>query len=90
VLSLFRKSDHLALVWAVLVVMTGCSVWIGKTGSSLRSHWLVGAAVLFLAFAKIWIIGMEFMELHCAPAWLRRLYQAWTVVVCCILIAAAA
>jgi hypothetical protein len=66
----------LAAVWALLVVATITSWSLGGAA----------VAVLALAFVKVRLVGLHFMELRSAPVPLRLLFEGWVVVVCSVLI----
>jgi caa(3)-type oxidase subunit IV len=68
----------LAAVWAVLVVATLASVGVHE---GLGAGTIATLAVLALAFVKVWLVGRWFMELREAPTVLRRLFDAYVVVV---------
>jgi len=63
------------VVWLVLVTATLVS-W------SLRA---IGLAVLAVAFVKVRLVGLYFMELRTAPVPLRLAFEAWVVVVGAVL-----
>lgn len=70
----------LLLAWVVLVVSTAISWFVGDDhglGSGDAAAW----AVIAIAFAKVWLVGLHFMELRHAPPVLRRLFEGWVVVV---------
>lgn len=67
------------------------AIWLLLVGATLLSYLsqleamhgnvrLIGSAVLVIAFAKVWLIGMRFMELDEAIPVLRLGYTAWVVV----------
>ena len=70
--------DRMGAVWAVLV------------GATLAS-WLLGgghgAVVMAVAFLKVRLVGLSFMELRTAPVPLRALFEGWVVVTGGVLIA---
>ena len=70
------------LMWLVLILATLLSGWIGDGGAER------GAAplVLLMAFFKVWIVGMQFMEMRSAPRLLGWVFSAWTVATCGALI----
>lgn len=69
--------DKVSAVWALLVVATAISWWLGSEHvSSLR---LSSVLVLMVAFIKVSLIGAYFMELRYAPAWLQTVFQGWCV-----------
>lgn len=63
-------------VWALLVVATIVSGTVG-------GH---GVVVLVVAFVKVRLVGLYFMELRSAPVPLRLLFEGWVVVTCSVLI----
>ena len=71
------------LSWLILAAVTLVSWWIGAGHGSgpLRADAAVTTGVLLIAALKIRIIMREFMEVRHAPAWLRRLTDAWIGVV---------
>lgn len=78
--SLLR--NRFALVWLVLVAATLLSfetMVLGHAG-------LGRAVILIIAFAKVLLVGREFMELRHAPALMLWLFQAWVAIVCAVLL----
>lgn len=74
--------SRITLVWAALVA---------ATLFSFESQMLGGAAVarvvvVIIAFAKVLMVGREFMELRHAPPLLLWLFQGWTALTCLILL----
>lgn len=43
---------------------------------------MASSAALLIAFVKVRLIGLEFMELRAAPFLLRLIFELWTVVAC--------
>lgn len=75
-------SGRVWLVWLALVLATLFSWW-GAAGQPFASSavQLGGAIAVAVGFAKVWLIGMHFMDLRHAPPLLRRAFAAWTVLV---------
>lgn len=73
-----RLSRRISLVWLFLVIATLASF----ESSGLVDERGVRAIVLLIAFAKVLLVGREFMELRHAPAWMLWLFQAWVAIVC--------
>jgi hypothetical protein len=87
--TVFR--NRATAVWAVLVAATALS-WEsvhldGGADDRAIDHRLITVAVMVVAFVKVRFIGREFMELRHAPAVLRRLFEAWLVIVCLAILA---
>jgi Prokaryotic Cytochrome C oxidase subunit IV len=66
----------LTAVWALLVAATLTTWSVGG----------VSVAVLVIAFVKVRLVGLYFMELRSAPIPLRLLFEGWVVVTCSVLI----
>jgi Prokaryotic Cytochrome C oxidase subunit IV len=74
---------RLFAVWAILVAVTLISSQIGGASNAERigSTRAVTIAVLAIAFAKVWVVMFEFMELRRAPVALRLLASVWVAAV---------
>jgi Prokaryotic Cytochrome C oxidase subunit IV len=70
-------------VWFVLMLATALS-W-ESTRDAESARW-GGTAVLIIAFIKVRLIGLEFMELRLAPSTLRRLFEGWVIAACASLL----
>ena len=83
-----RMRDRLFLVWGMLVAVTLISSQIGgEVGvARLGSASAVTLAVLAIAFAKVWVVMFEFMELRRAPVALRVLACLWLTLVLALLL----
>ncbi|HEY6649864.1 MAG TPA: cytochrome C oxidase subunit IV family protein [Mycobacterium sp.] len=75
-------NKRLAIVWLILSAMTLVYVWldvaVDQTGT-LKASTVVTASAIIIALVKVRIIFREFMEVRHAPALLRRLTDAWVV-----------
>jgi hypothetical protein len=73
---------RVTVVFAGLVAATCVAWWLGSE-SSLTAGGLRVAATLtiLIAFAKVYFIGREFMELRCAPTMLRSVFNLWVGIV---------
>jgi hypothetical protein len=78
---LFKSRN--AAVWLVLVVVTFCS-WESTVIAGGRH--IAATAVLLLAFFKVRLIGLEFMELRLAPLPLRIAFEIWLLGTCAVLL----
>ena len=79
-LSLFRARS--TAVWVVLVAATIVSWAVGSehgTGSA------IAVVVLGVALFKVRYVGLDFMELRQAPLRLRGMFEAYCVVLWCVL-----
>jgi len=77
-------STRVAVVWLVLLAATFLS-W--ESAHSAGEYRLASTVVLLIAFLKVRLIGLEFMELRSAPRVLRFIFEAWVVVACATLLA---
>lgn len=66
--------------WAVLVALTLVSWWLG-TDHGLNDPTAAAAVLLAVAVGKVYVIGLQFMELRHADPRLRRAFQAYCGVV---------
>ena len=70
-------------VWLLLVVLTFCS-W--ETTVIAGGRHIAAMIVLLLAFFKVRLIGLEFMELRTAPLPLRGAFEIWLIGTCTVLV----
>lgn len=75
-----------ALTWLVLVAATSLSWWLG-TDHGITNARGAATVLIVVAFVKVFLIGMQFMELRHADHRLRNAFAAYTVLVCGGLIA---
>jgi hypothetical protein len=70
------------LVWIILVAATFATFWLGTDHPfSNLSVRLASVLALVLAFVKVWLIGMEFMEIRQAPRALKVAFGVWITVI---------
>ena len=67
--------NRLTAVWALLVAATLLSFSAGG-----------GAVVLGVAFVKVRLVGLHFMDRRAAPVPLRLVFEGWVVVTASVLI----
>jgi caa(3)-type oxidase subunit IV len=72
-------------IWIVLILATVTS-WVLGTEHGINNHTLASAAILLIAFIKVRLVGLYFMELREAPTVLRGLFDAYCVIVCTLVI----
>lgn len=79
---------HPAMIaWAALMLATAISWWLGSRHDVFNGGKAVtAAAILAIAFIKVHFVGMYFMDLREAPVLLRRIFNAWTLGTCAVLI----
>jgi hypothetical protein len=72
------------VVWLVLSSMTLAYVWLDHSADDdgmLRASTVVTVTAIVIALVKMRIIFREFMEVRHAPALLRRLTDAWVLII---------
>lgn len=79
------------LAWLALMIATGIGWWFGQSGhQSVQgingSTSVAITGVIVTAMIKVWIVGVQFMELRSAPRWLRHGFDAWVVGICSALV----
>jgi heme/copper-type cytochrome/quinol oxidase subunit 4 len=75
-------------VWALLILATVVSWWLG-TDHGLgegSDHRAASVAIVLVAFVKVRLVGLYFMELREAPTALRSLLEAYCLLVCAVVV----
>ena len=81
-----RHEMRLMILWAVLMLITLMS-WESSSRGVLHNPVLLTASVLVLAFVKVRIVILDFMEVRHAPVAMRIALEAWGVIACGSIIA---
>lgn len=70
-------------VWMLLAALTGLSWWLGSGQGSgeVQDFRYTTVGLLALAFFKVRLVILYFMEIRTAPWSLRLVFEAWVVVV---------
>ena len=82
-------NKRLAIVWLVLTAMTLAYVWLDQSADddgTFRASTIVTVSAIVIALIKVRIIFREFMEVRHAPVMLRRLTDAWVVLMAACLL----
>lgn len=77
-------NKRLLIVWLILTSMTLVYVWLDHAvdqNGTLKASTVVTGSAIVIALVKVRIIFREFMEVRHAPALLRRLTDAWVVLI---------
>jgi hypothetical protein len=77
-------NKRLLIVWLILTSMTLVYVWLDHTvdqNGNLKASTVVTVSAIVIALVKVRIIFREFMEVRHAPVLLRRLTDAWVVLI---------
>jgi hypothetical protein len=77
------------VVWLVLSAMTFAYIWLDHSADddgTLRASTVVTVSAIVIAVIKVRIIFREFMEARHAPVLLRRLTDAWVVLIAACLL----
>jgi hypothetical protein len=75
-------NKRLAIVWLVLTAMTLAYIWLDHSADDdgvLNASTVVTVSAIVIALIKVRIIFREFMEVRHAPVLLRRLTDAWVL-----------
>ncbi len=73
---------RVTVVFAGLVTATCAAWWLGSESSFTAGGLRVAATLtILIAFAKVYFIAGEFMELRCAPTMLRTAFNLWVGIV---------
>ena len=72
-------------VWVVLIVATAAT-WLLGTNHGFGNHTLASVVMLLIAFIKVRLVGLYFMELRGAPTPLRGLFEAYCAIACTVVI----
>jgi heme/copper-type cytochrome/quinol oxidase subunit 4 len=67
-------------IWAVLIFATVVS-WTLGSENGFHDHKQVSVIILLIAFIKLRLIGLYFMELRSAPRVLHGLFETYCLVV---------
>lgn len=81
--ALFRTPA--TAVWVLLITATGVS-WVLGNQHGIHGHELASVIILLIAFVKVRLVGLYFMELREAPNVLRGLFEAYCLIVCALLL----
>jgi caa(3)-type oxidase subunit IV len=73
------------VIWIVLILATIAS-WTLGSDHGISHHALASVVILLIAFIKVRLVGLYFMELRDAPTVLRGLFEAYCLIVCSLLI----
>jgi hypothetical protein len=82
-------NKRLAIVWALLAAMTLAYIWLDRSADDhgvLTASTVVTVSAIVIALVKVRIIFREFMEVRHAPVLLRRLTDAWVVLMAACLL----
>ena len=82
-------NKRLMIAWLVLSSMTFAYILLDDTADDdglLGASTMVTVSAIVIALVKVRIIFREFMEVRHAPAFLRRLTDAWVVLIAACLL----
>jgi hypothetical protein len=83
------STKRITAIWGILVGLTIFSVTCLQSLGSDNGHRLGAASVITIAFLKVRIVGLEYMELGSAPVLLRFLFEAWVIAIYAAIMCAA-
>jgi hypothetical protein len=82
-------NKRLLIVWLILTALSLGYLWIDHTADehgAPRASTVVTISAIVIALIKVRIIMREFMEVRHAPALLRRITDAWVVIMAVVMI----
>jgi hypothetical protein len=82
-------NKRLLIVWLILTALSLGYLWIDHTADKHgvpRASTVVTISAIAIALIKVRIIMREFMEVRHAPALLRRITDAWVVIMAVVMI----
>jgi hypothetical protein len=77
-------NKRLMFVWLLLTAMTLSYIWLDHSADDdgvYRASTVVTVSAIIIALIKVRIIFREFMEVRHAPMLLRRLTDAWVLII---------
>jgi heme/copper-type cytochrome/quinol oxidase subunit 4 len=74
-----------SVVWIFLILATVVS-WTLGTQHGFSNYTPVSVVILLIAFIKVRLVGLYFMELRGAPTVLRGLFEAYCAIVCTVVV----
>ena len=77
--------NSITIVWGLLFIGTAISWFIAPEGNYL-SPLVPGITIILIAFFKVRLILLYFMELRIAPQPWRGLFEAWMITACTLII----
>jgi hypothetical protein len=72
-------------IWMVLVLAT-CGTWLLGAETRQSPSAFATTILMLIAFIKVRLVGLEFMELRSAPLALRLMFESYVVVVFSVVI----
>ena len=81
-IQLSKSEIRLVGIWCILAVITLLSLESIHLNGWLLDARFQGVAVLILAFIKVRLIMLDFMEIRHAPIALRIAMECWVIIAC--------
>jgi len=73
--------SRITLIWMLLVAATAAS-WAVGHGLGLHAARDAGIAVIVVAFVKVRLVILDFMEIRHAPLPMRIAAETWVLLIC--------
>jgi heme/copper-type cytochrome/quinol oxidase subunit 4 len=77
--------NSITIVWGLLFIGTTIS-WFIAPEEDYLSPLLPGIAIILIAFLKVRLILLYFMDLRVAPQPWRGLFEAWMISACALIL----
>jgi len=76
--------ERVTVVWLVLVAATCISTWMLSKDAFSPAVAVVG--IFLIAAMKVRFVMLDFMELRDAPVAVRAAFEAWIVLITCVIL----
>ncbi len=73
------------LIWIILLAATALSWGVGAVFGGSAMRW-AGASIIAVAFVKVRLVILEFMEIRRAPLPMRLAGEVWVLTLCATLV----
>lgn len=80
------KRERITALWLLLIVLTLLSLEYFRDLGHGSDYRLGSVVVMIIAFIKVRLVGLDYMELRNAPLPLRLVFEVWVIGLCSVII----
>ena len=80
------KRERITALWLLLILLTFLSLEFFRNIGRGTDFRLGSMIVMVVAFIKVRLVGLDYMELRNAPLPLRLVFEAWSAGLCVIIL----